>query len=169
MRKDYHTWDQIVALASKLVAQLRREDYDVILAVTRGGMVPACLVSEALDLRNVLTAAVMFYTDVGKTLDEPRFLQFPSDALLIGKRVLIVDDVWDTGKTAVAVRERVRQAGGHPTVAVLHFKPARNQFPGDRPDFYAMETDDWIVYPWDPDRLVVSHEGHVATDREPGA
>ncbi|PZA08398.1 MULTISPECIES: phosphoribosyltransferase [unclassified Meiothermus] len=143
-------WQEITALVSSLLRRLDPHRYDCILAVTRGGMIPACLISEATDVRNILTAAVMFYTGAGQTLQEPHFLQFPGDALLLGKRVLIVDDVWDSGKTAVAVRERVKLAGGEPTLAVLHYKPTMNQFPGDGPDLYAAETDAWIVYPWDP-------------------
>lgn len=158
MEKDFHSWKRIEELTHDLIDRINREDYDAILAITRGGMIPGCLVSEMIDLRNILTAAVMFYTDVGETLDEPRFLQFPSDILLFGKRILIVDDVWDTGKTAMAVRRRVEQAGGEPTVAVLHFKPARNKFPDQKPDLYAMETDDWIVYPWDPERERLAEE-----------
>lgn len=152
MKKDFHSWERIEELTRELVKQIDPSRYDAVLAITRGGMIPGCLVSELLDLRNVLTAAVMFYTDVGRTLDEPVFLQFPSDALLVGKRILVVDDVWDSGKTAVAVRDRIRKAGGEADVAVIHFKPARNKFPGQKPDYYVMETDDWIVYPWDPER-----------------
>ncbi|RME12757.1 MAG: phosphoribosyltransferase [Ardenticatenia bacterium] len=152
MKKDFHSWERIEELTRELVKQIDPSRYDAVLAITRGGMIPGCLVSELLDLRNVLTAAVMFYTDVGQTLDEPVFLQFPSDALLVGKRILVVDDVWDSGKTAVAVRDRIRKAGGEADVAVIHFKPARNKFPGQKPDYYVMETDDWIVYPWDPER-----------------
>jgi len=152
MKKDFHSWERIEELTRELVKQIDASRYDAILAITRGGMIPGCLVSELLDLRNVLTAAVMFYTGVGQTLDEPVFLQFPSDALLVGKRILVVDDVWDSGKTAIAVRDRIRKAGGEADVAVIHFKPARNKFPGQKPDYYVMETDDWIVYPWDPER-----------------
>ena len=148
--KQYLTWPDITGLVSSLLGRLNPRDYDCILAVTRGGMIPACLISEATDLRDILTAAVMFYTTEGNTLEEPHFLQFPGDTLLLGKRVLIVDDVWDSGKTAVAVRQRVKLAGGKPTLAVLHFKPKMNRFPGDGPDLYAAETDAWIVYPWDP-------------------
>ncbi len=148
--KQFLTWQDITAMVSKLLGQVNPNDFDCILAVTRGGMIPACLVSEATDQRNIITAAVMFYTDVGETIKDPVFLQFPSDSLIYGKRVLIVDDVWDSGKTAVAVRERIKIAGGEPKVAVLHFKPLKSQFPGDAPDYYATETDAWIVYPWDP-------------------
>lgn len=152
MEKQPQTWEEIARLVNRVVGQLEAGDFDAILAITRGGMIPGALVSQALGLRNVLTAAVMFYDETDQPLTEPHFLQFPSDPLLLGRRILIVDDVWDSGKTAVAVRERVRQAGGIPTLAVLHFKPSKNRFPGDRPDHWASETDAWIVYPWDPEQ-----------------
>ena len=165
MEKDFHSWERIDELVTEgLLSQIRAEDFDVVLGITRGGMIPACLVSEQLNIRNVLTAAVMFYTDVEETLDEPIYLQFPSDPLLVGKRVLIVDDVWDSGRTAYAVRERVRRAGGRPKVAVIHYKPERSNFPDDAPDFYAVETDAWVVYPWDPDRQRLLAEAGMAAD-----
>jgi hypoxanthine phosphoribosyltransferase len=148
------TWDDIEELVGRLVARLPR-DYDLILSITRGGMVPACLISERLDLRNIVAAAVMFYTegtaDPGSTLDEPVFLEFPADPLLHGKRVLVIDDVWETGKTAMSVRRRVREAGGRSEIAVLHYKPGRSAF-DERPEYYAETTEEWIVYPWDPTR-----------------
>jgi hypoxanthine phosphoribosyltransferase len=112
-------------------------------------MVPACIISERLNLRNILVAAVMFYTGHEHTLDKPIFLQFPADPLLTDRRVLIVDDVWDSGRTIMAVRERVLDAGGNPETAVLHYKPGRNAFSNERPDYHVDETDAWIVYPWD--------------------
>jgi hypoxanthine phosphoribosyltransferase len=148
------SWEDIEELVGRLVDRLPR-DYDLILVVTRGGMVPACLISERLDLRNLVAAAVMFYTEgtanPDETLREPIFLEFPADPLLAGKRVLIVDDVWESGKTAMAVRRRVREAGGRADLAVLHYKPNRSLY-SERPDYYAEQTDDWVAYPWDPTR-----------------
>ena len=144
------SWEDIEELVATLVAALPR-DYDLLLVITRGGMVPACLISEQTNIRNIVAAAVMFYTDVDETLPDPVFLQFPGDALLAGKRVLVVDDVWDTGRTIVAVKERIAAAGGRADLAVLHYKPARSLF-DQRPDYFAETTDAWIVYPWDPSR-----------------
>jgi hypoxanthine phosphoribosyltransferase len=144
------TWEDIQELVGRLAARLPR-DYDLMLVITRGGMVPACLLSEYLDLRNIVAAAVMFYTDVEQRLSEPIFLEFPADPLLVGKRVLIVDDVWDTGRTAMVVRRRVREAGARGDLAVLHYKPARSAYP-DRPDYFAETTDEWIIYPWESSR-----------------
>jgi hypoxanthine phosphoribosyltransferase len=148
VNKQHLTWTQIEDLAIRLADRLPT-DYDVMLVVTRGGMVPACIVSERLNLRNILVAAVMFYTAQEHTLDKPIFLQFPADPLLTRRRVLIVDDVWDSGRTIMAVRERVIDAGGYPETAVLHYKPARNAYPNTQPEYFVDETDAWIVYPWD--------------------
>ena len=107
------------------------------------------LAAYALGIRNILIAAVAYYDDEGKPGPEPLFLQFPADPLLNGRRVLIVDDVWDSGRTIMAVRERVLDAGGIPETAVLHYKPNRTTYNNVRPDYYIDETDAWIVYPWD--------------------
>ncbi|HON42876.1 MAG TPA: phosphoribosyltransferase family protein, partial [Bacillota bacterium] len=98
----------------------------------------------------------MFYTGEGRTLDKPVFLQFPGDPHLAGKRILVVDDVWDSGRTIVAVRERIERVGGEPRTAVLHYKPTHSAFPDLSPDYHAAEVDGWIVYPWDPSRLAAN-------------
>jgi uncharacterized protein len=144
-------WEDITQLVERIVEVVPR-DYDAMLVITRGGMIPACLISERLDIRNILVAAVRLYTGIGSSLDQPVFVQFPNDPLLAEHKILVVDDVWDSGRTAMAVRERVRIAGGRPELAVLHYKPRASRFPEEQPDFYAELTDDWIVYPWDDER-----------------
>jgi uncharacterized protein len=145
------TWDDIERMVGKLLDRLPR-DYDHILVVTRGGMIPACLISERTNMRNILCAAIMLYDGSEQPLPAPLFLQFPSDDQVQGRRILVVDDVWDSGATVVAVRDRLRRAGAAVDMCVLHYKPTHSKFPGDAPDFYAEETAGWIVYPWDPSR-----------------
>ena len=149
--KHYLDWSTITDLVDRLVEQIRGREYDALLAITRDGMIPACLISEKLDMRNILVASVMFYSGIEKTLEKPIFMQFPADPYLKGSRILVVDDIWDSGKTAMAVRNRIIEVNGTPEVAVLHYKPSKSHFPGQRPDFAAAETDEWIVYPWEPD------------------
>ena len=140
IEKKYLDWSDVERLVDRLLEQINIDDFDALLVITRGGMVPACLISEKTGMRNILVAAVMFYTGVGETLDRPTFLQFPPDPYLKGKRVLVVHDVWDSGRTVMAVKRRVEDAGGHPAVAVMHYKPKNSVVP-DRPDFFAEETD----------------------------
>src|SRR5260221_7008283 len=146
MNKQHLTWLQIEDLAIRLADRLPT-DYDVMLVITRGGMVPACIISERLNLRNILVAAVMFYTGQERTLDKPIFLQFPADPLLNGRRVLIVDDVWDSGRTIMAVPERVLDTGGIPETPVLHYKPSHTTYSHVRPDYHVDDNQPLSVHP----------------------
>jgi uncharacterized protein len=145
--RDIVSWEDLDRLVLGLANALKDTTFDVMLAITRGGLVPAGMLAYRLRIRNILVAAVEFYDDHGLPGPHPTFLQFPADPLLRGQRVLIVDEVWDSGTTIHAVTDRVRQAGGIPTTAVIHFKPERSVAPG-RPDVYAVETDAWVVYPF---------------------
>lgn len=145
--KDVVSWDDLDRLVGVLADRLAGRPFDVLLAITRGGMVPAGMLAYRLKLRDILVAAVEYYDDSGQPGPHPTFFQFPADPLLRGKRVLVVDEVWDSGTTIAAVSERVRQAGGEPTTAVLHYKPARSVV-GGAPDVHAVETDRWVVYPF---------------------
>ncbi len=140
------TWDELDDLVKQLAEKVRGE-YDVMLAITRGALVPAGMLAYLLGIRNILVAAVAYYDDAGHRAEQPTFLQFPADPLLSGKRVLIVDEVWDTGTTIQAVIERVEMGGGLPTTAVLHYKPGRSRVPAV-PDHHVVATDAWVVYPF---------------------
>jgi hypoxanthine phosphoribosyltransferase len=146
-QRDIVSWDDLDRLVADLAGRLAGTTFDVMLCITRGGLVPAGMLAYRLRIRNILVAAVAFYDDEGQPGPHPTFLQFPADPLLRGQRVLIVDEVWESGTTIHAVTERVVQAGGIPTTAVLHYKPRRSLVPGV-PDLYAAETDNWVVYPF---------------------
>jgi hypoxanthine phosphoribosyltransferase len=145
--RDIVSWEDLDGLVRVLAERLAGEHFDVMLAITRGGMVPAGMLAYRLRLRDILVAAVEYYDDTGQHGPTPTFFQFPADPLLRGRRVLIVDEVWDSGTTIHAVTERVRQAGGTPFTAVIHYKPERSVVP-IRPDVHAIETDHWVVYPF---------------------
>src|SRR4029078_4408713 len=100
-----------------------------------------------LRLRVIQMPAREYYDNTGQAGPTPTFFQFPAAPLLRGKRVLIVDEVWDSGTTIHDAPERVRQAGGAPFTVVLHYKPAHSVVPG-HPDVHAVETDRWVVYPF---------------------
>jgi hypothetical protein len=144
--KEVVSWDDLAEMIAQLARRVSGE-YDVMLAITRGGLVPAGMLAYRLGIRNILVAAVEYYDSAGHPGPRPTFLQFPADPQLRGQRILIVDEVWDSGTTIDAVTERVRQAGGIPTTAVLHYKPARSRVPG-APDFHVVTTDRWVVYPF---------------------
>ena len=155
VKKIYLSWYDVDRLINSLAPRLEAYENEIIIAITRGGIVPGAIIAERLAVPQVFVASVDFYEDEEHDLDWPVFMQFPADSFLRGKQVLIVDDVWDRGKQVVNVTERVKQAGGKPLSSVLHYKPHRSHFPDKSPDFFASETKDWIIYPWEVDRGIV--------------
>jgi len=156
LRQEILTWTEVDRLIDALLPQFRG-NFDAMIMITRGGLVPGGMLCEALDIKVVLTAAVDFPQEVSvgqatKLMAWPNFLQFPDDRLLADRRVLIVDDVWGSGRTITAVKNRVEAAGGSPELCVLHYNPKRSLFTKSLPTYYAAFTDAYIVYPWEIDR-----------------
>jgi hypoxanthine phosphoribosyltransferase len=155
MRREVLSWHDVDKLIDHLIPQFERE-YDSIVIITRGGIIPGGMLAESMGITHVLTAAVDFPNEVdrerSKLLAWPKFIQFPSNDKLEGHRTLIVDDVWGSGRTITTVKNRVSAAGGLPSTCVMHFNPNRNLFGTARPDYYAAITDAYIIYPWEIDR-----------------
>jgi hypoxanthine phosphoribosyltransferase len=117
---------------------------DVILGVVRGGLFVSTALAYALDIKDVRHVNVEFYTDAGVTLPEPVLIgQPPHLADLAGKKVLVADDVADSGATLKFVRSMLPdEAQVH--VAVLYEKP----FTVYEPDLAWRSTNRWIRFPW---------------------
>jgi hypoxanthine phosphoribosyltransferase len=139
MRQEILTWTEVDRLIDALLPQFRG-NFDAMIMITRGGLVPGGMLCEALDIKVVLIAAVDFPNEsqavpglAAKLMAWPNFLQFPDDHLLTDRRVLVVDDVWGSGRTITAVKNRVEAAGGTPDLCVLHYNPKRSLFTKSRP------------------------------------
>src|SRR5688572_17819917 len=148
------TWSDVDRVIDILLPQIEAVGpFQAMVMITRGGVIPGGLLAEALDIQHLLTAAVDFpATASSGMMAWPKFLQFPPDDVLAGRRTLIVDDVWGSGRTSASVRERVANATGQLYTCVLHFNPYRSLFTKAKPDYFAEATDAYIVYPWEPDR-----------------
>jgi hypothetical protein len=155
MRREILTWDEVDGLIDHLIPQLEGE-FEAMVMITRGGIVPGGMLAEAMNLTHILTAAVDFPAQIemenAGLYAWPRFLQFPEDTLLRDRRTLVVDDVWGSGRTITTVKNRIMAADGTPYTCVLHFNPYRNLFGTAQPDYYAAITDAHIIYPWEIDR-----------------
>ena len=154
-RRELLSWEEVDRLIDHLIPQFKT-DFSAMVIITRGGIVPGGMLSEALNIQRVLTAAVGFpFEDdrqAAKLLAWPEFIQFPEDSQLVDRSVLVVDDVWGSGRTITAVKNRVTAARGIASTCVLHFNPYRSLFSQAEPDYYAATTDAHIVYPWEIDR-----------------
>jgi xanthine phosphoribosyltransferase len=148
--KGFHvSWDQIHrdsrALAWRLDKQGPGEDgaWSAVVAITRGGMAPAMIVSRELDIRTVDTISVKSYNWQEQTA--PRVIKGPNPEIMgeAGEGVLIVDDLVDTGKTLELVRNLYPRAH----FATVYAKPEGRGMV----DTYITEVsqDTWIFFPWD--------------------
>jgi len=140
------SWDEFHRDARQLAARLANEDpFDIIVGIARGGLVPATIVARELGVRFIETVCVASYQHAQQ--GEARLIKGPTQDVMAnadgGKRVLIVDDLVDTGRTARLVRGLLPQAH----YAVVYAKPL------GRPlvDTFVAEVpqDTWIDFPWD--------------------
>jgi len=141
------TWADLGLGSRQLAAQVAADGYEpsLILGIARGGLLTAGALSYALDVKNAFTINVEFYTGVDERLPVPMLLPpVPDPVDLHDQRVLIADDVADTGATLALVKEflagKVREA----RIAVLYEKPRT----AVHPEYVWRRTDRWIDFPW---------------------
>ncbi len=142
------SWEQVDELSRKLAHDIMSSAFrpDVIVAIARGGFVPARLLCDFLDLFNLESIRITHYT-AGAHMEKYARLSSPLCADVKGRNVLIVDDVSDTGDTLALALEHIKSFSPAATkIAVLHHK----QVSALKPDFYALEivTWRWLTYPW---------------------
>lgn len=130
---------------------------DFIVGVWRGGSPVGIAVQELLDYFGVHTDHIAIRTSLYSGINERRRrvrvhgLGYVLDSVNHDHNLLIVDDVWDSGRSIKAVIEKLREKGRRNApedirVATVYFKPGMSKVEG-RPDYFIHETDKWLVFP----------------------
>jgi hypothetical protein len=141
------TWDEIYEFLLGLAERIRGDSFkpDVIVGVSRGGWPPARVMSDLLENPAIANVKAEFYLDVAKTKGEPVITQ-PVSASVRGKKVLLMDDVADTGKSLRLVKSHLKKSGATDVkVATIYYKPWSVVIP----DYYEKKTCSWIIFPWE--------------------
>lgn len=141
------TWASFGDASQELARVIADDGFrpDIILAIARGGMFVAGALGYALSVKNLHLMNVEFYNGVGSTLDMPVMLPpVPSAVDFSEKRVLIADDVADTGKTLELVRGFVTDHVAEVRSAVVYEKPGSLV----KCDYVWKRTTAWINFPW---------------------
>ena len=139
------SWDYIYELCIHVADQIRRSGYkpDLLVAISRGGGIPGRVLSDLLENPNIATIKVEHYIDIYKTRAKPEITQ-PIPIEVKGKKILLVDDIADSGKSLKLVKEHLAEQGAADVkICALYCKP----WSIVTPDFSARTTDAWICFP----------------------
>lgn len=141
------TWELFGKASRELAEQIADSGYrpDIILSVARGGLFVAGALGYALDVKNLHVMNVEFYTGVGERLPLPVMLPpVPNVVDLSGAKVLVADDVADTGATLKLVRDFCGEHVADVRCAVVYEKPQSEV----RCEYVWRRTPLWINFPW---------------------
>src|SRR5438477_12055833 len=156
MTREIMSWQDLGDGTRKLAEQVERDSYcpDIVLAIARGGLLVAGALAYALDVKNTFTMNVEFYTGIDERLEMPMLLPPVPDLVDFAEtRVLIADDVADTGATLALVKDFCEGKVAEVRCAVLYEKPRSTV----NCEYVWRRTERWIVFPWS-DRAPVGEE-----------
>lgn len=157
-QREILTWEGFGDASRQVAMDIAKSGYepDMILAIARGGLFLAGALGYALSVKNTYTMNVEFYTDVDKRLDMPMILPPVPDFVDVSEsKILIVDDVADTGHTLKLVKEFCNGRVAESRVVALYEKSHSVV----QCDYVWKKTDLWINFPWSDKEPVVKKKG----------
>ncbi len=141
------SWNQVYILLLKIAEAVKKSKYepDIIVGVSRGGWIPARIMVDLLEKPKLANVATEYYLGVAETKQEPSITQ-PISISVKDKKVLVVDDVADTGESLKLVNAHLKEQGASEIrIATIYYK----QWSATVPQYYAKETCQWIIFPWE--------------------
>lgn len=157
----YVSWNNIQEVLNVLARRIA-ESYipNVIISIAKGGLIPARILADLLNVDEMGFIEVKFYKGIGIRGERP-FVRSIALPQLRDKNVLVVDDVADSGRTIQLVVDTISvYAPKSLKSSVLYVKPWSTYIP----DYYYSITDEWIVFPWEVCEAI--REGVILSDNE---
>ncbi len=160
------SWDEIADWARDLSSKILESGWrpDVVMAIARGGYVPARLVCDNLGVMDLVSVQVVHWPSTAQVI-EKAFIKHEARAdSLAEKRVLVIDDIVDTGDSISLAKEYAEKAGaGEVRSAALQWISTVAKF---KPDYYSINVRDWkwFVYPWNVTEDVTNFMKRIITE-----
>lgn len=145
------SWKDIEELSYRIAKQIveKNVQIDSIVAILRGGWIPARIIADLLGIEEIGVLGIKFYKTIETRKEQP-VITHPLILDIYNKNVLVVDDVADTGKSLSIAIELIRLYGPQNLyTATIYVKPTSIFIP----DFYAETTSAWIIFPWEKAEL----------------
>lgn len=146
------SWEKLEELVEDLAEEIMSKyEFDILVGILRGGMIVAHLLSDILGVDEIYPVGCSSYIDIYQRSQVRIYHPLIIDNLE-GKKVLIVDDVADSGETLKKIVEKVISPKSPKDfrTATLHIKP----WSIFKPDYYVEKVDAWIVYPWEKYEMI---------------
>jgi len=159
--REHLTWDGFGEASRDIAREILADGFlpEVVVAIARGGLLPAGAIAYGLGIKNCGAINVEFYTGIGTVLDAPELLPPELDmTYLDGRRVLLVDDVADSGRTLDLAVRLLTERGAEVRSAVIYTKPTTMV----QPDYSWKATSLWIDFPWSWQGSVVQEDSDAA-------
>jgi len=144
---EYISWHSLYLALVEIASRIRNDNYvpDIIVGILKGGIIPARILSDLLSVDVIGFIGVRFYRRVGVRESRPE-LTLPPMPSVRGKKVLVADDVIETGRTLQLVLDELSRYGASEIrSATVYVKKRSPVFP----DYYYKVTDKWVVFPWE--------------------
>ncbi|MBI5228440.1 phosphoribosyltransferase [Candidatus Micrarchaeota archaeon] len=139
------SWSNAVKSCEKLAAKIDFEP-DIVVGLSRGGLIPARILGDCLSLRHVFVLGISLYSGIGKKKTKPEIIQDLATFLVKGNKILLVDDVADSGTSLFTAKKYLLKKGAKSVrIATIHYKSGSLV----KPDYFVSRTKAWIVYPWE--------------------
>lgn len=142
------SWEKIIELSKEVSKKILQDKFrpDIIVGITRGGWIPSVLISDELGLKDLLALKIEHW-GITASKDEKARVKFPLNIDLAGKKILLVDDLTDTGESIELAIEHLKELNAKEvkTATLLHKTQSSSN-----PDFYAKKVEKWkwITFPW---------------------
>ncbi len=144
------SWDEVVEWTRGLANKIEESGWrpDLVVAVARGGFVPARLLCDFLDVTNLLSVQSQHWVEAARAA-ERAILKFPYKVDAGGLNVLVVDDIVDTGETLALARDFIAREWGPRDVRIAALQWI-SSVAKIKPDYYHVEVREWVwfQYPW---------------------
>lgn len=148
LEKEYYSYSNCLEDCRVLIPQLKEYNPDMLIAIARGGLVLGHLLSEALETRDITSLNSIHYDGTQK-LDTFEIFNIPD--LSKKEKVVLIDDIVDSGETMVEILKILQEKYHHCEfkIATIFYKPTAVI----QPDFSVKEAKNWIEFFWEVDLL----------------
>lgn len=152
MDKIYYSYNDIHDLCIKLGNKIINEfEPDYILAISGGGLIPSRIIRKVLK-KPVISVTISYYDSDDQLQSEPKIIQWIDRDIIQNKKILIIDEIDDTGRTLTYLINKLRESNvSELAIGVLHNKIKPKEYNlNNIKYFYGSEIPDkWVVYPWE--------------------